>query len=155
MEKGELVVTTETPETLRTIKISALLGCIVIAAFTVWSTLTAENGTIQTMTASVVVCVALVVIGILNYIRPESCCNAYEHVVEGLAVRGSGSRTDPFTLRYEEITELRTFKKRSLANNLLICTEQAEYNVFCRANRSELIAYLSSRITPEEETEEA
>ena len=154
MERGELILTTETPETLRQIKIGSLVGCIAIAALTVWSCLTAENATIQTMVASVAVSVALVIVGIIHYIRPESYCSAYEHTVAGLAVRGSGSKTDPFEIRYEEITELRTFKKRSMEKNLLICTEQAEYNVYCRANRQALIAHLNSRIHPEEETEE-
>ena len=152
MERGELIVTTTEPQTVQRIKIASLIGSIVIAALLIYSALTAEATTTQTMIFSVVIGIALVVIGVLNAIRTESYCDAYEHGIAGFAARDSGSKTDPFELSYEEIIELRRFKKRGMEKNLLIC--KAQYNIYCRTNQQELIQVLLSKISPsEEETE--
>ena len=155
MERGELLVTTEDPEGLKRIKISVLIGSIALAVLLIWSSLTAANATPQMIIFSVVIGVVLMVIGVVNFVRPESCCSAYENGVAGLAVRGSGSKTDPFELPYEQITELRRFKKRGMEKNLLICTAQAEYNVYCRIHQQALISAILDRITqPAESAEE-
>ena len=154
MERGELIVTTNEPQTVKRIKIASLIGSIAIAVLLIYSALTAEATTTQTMIFSVVIGIALVVIGVLNAIRTESYCDAYEHGIAGFAARDSGSKTDPFELPYEEIIELRRFKKRGMEKNLLICTKKAQYNIYCRTNQQELIQVLLSKISPsEEETE--
>lgn len=144
MERGELIVTTESPKTARNIKISAMIGSIVLAALLIWSNV---GGTPQTLVFSAIIGVVIVLIGIVNFIRPESYGAMYENAFVGRAEMESGSRTVPFELPYESITEIRRFKKRGQEKYLLICTADSSYKIFCRIHQQELTAALLERIT--------
>ena len=147
MERGELIVTTESPQTARNIKISAMIGSIALAALLIWSNV---GGTTQTLVFSVIIGVVIALIGIVNFIRPESYGAVYENAFVGRAAMETGSRTVPFELPYEAITEVRRFKKRGQEKYLLICTGDSGYKIFCRIHQQELTAALLARITPSE-----
>ena len=147
MERGELIITTEDPKTARNIKRSAMIGSIALAALLIWSNL---GGTIQTLVFSVIIGAVVALIGIVNFLRPESYGAMYENVFVGQAAMESGSRTEPFELPYEVITEIRRFKRRGQEKYLLICTADSSYKIFCRIHQQELTAALLERITPSE-----
>ena len=150
MERGELIVTTESPETARKIKISAMVGSIALAALLIWSNVGSNP---QTLVFSVIIGAMVALIGILNFIRPESYGSMYENAFVGRAAMETGSRTVPFELPYEAITEIRRFKKRGQEKYLLICTADSSYKIFCRIHQQELTSALLERITPTAEPE--
>ena len=158
MERGELIVTTEAPEAVRRVKIGSLAGTVILAALLIWMGLKSETSSVQSNLFTFIMGGALVVIGIVNFRAPESYCAAYENGVVGRAV-ASGAfsvNTTPFELTYDEIRELRQYKKRGMENHLLICSDKGDFQIYCRENRNALIRVLVQKIAPEtaEETEE-
>jgi len=147
MERGELIVTTESPETARRIKTGAMIGSFVVAALLIWSSV---GSTPQSLVISVIIGVALAVVGVLHYRRPESFGAVYEHVFAGIAEEEGSTRMVPFELPYAEITELRRFKRRGQEKYLMVCTVNGSYRFFCRVNQQLLVRELVERIHPPE-----
>ncbi|MBE6964350.1 MAG: hypothetical protein E7443_07165 [Ruminococcaceae bacterium] len=147
MERGKLIVTTESPKEAHRIKLATMVGSLLVAAVLILNNLTAP---LHVLIFSLIIAALLGGSGIVNYCQPESFGAVYENAVAGMAETGIGIRTIPFEIPFEDLVEVHRYKRRGQEKFLLLCTRQGNFRIFCRANQEELTVALLERIAPEE-----